>query len=189
MDWPTFAVEMVKALAWPITTLVGLLVLRRPIVSLIPLLQRLKYKDLELDFARRVSEVRAEAAAELPTAQVPALPPAELETMRELARVSPRAAVIEGWRQVELAAVEAARRNDVSLDAHEALNPNRVLLRLQKAGVVDSGKIGLYHDLRALRNQAAHAPEFALPAEAALQYAEIARELADYLRTAGRHNA
>ena len=66
MDTLSFTAEMTKALAWPLTIILALLLLRRPLADLIPLLQRLRYKDLELDFGKRVQELASEIKKELP---------------------------------------------------------------------------------------------------------------------------
>ena len=186
MDWPTFAVEMVKALAWPTAAIAALLVLRKPIAGLIPLARKLKYKDFEMEFGQQVREAKADAAVELPLPTTRALPAVVPNPLRELAEVSPRSAVTEAWRQVEVAATEAARRNDISLGNRDAYSPSQVMRELIRARVVDEGKVGIFHELRSLRNQAVHAPDFALSAESALEYAEIARRLADYLQSATR---
>jgi hypothetical protein len=185
MDWPTFTVEIVKALAWPGATITGLVMLRQPIAGLIPLMQKLKYKDLELEFGKQVQEAKEEAAEELPASTVvAALPSGQSDPIRELARVSPRSAVLESWRGVEAASLEAASRNGISLGFRDASSPVRVIRALERASVVEPGFMGLFHDLRGLRNQAAHAPDFALSADAAMEYAQLARSAAEYLRTA-----
>ncbi|MGH2397987.1 MAG: hypothetical protein ACRDFW_13640 [bacterium] len=71
MDWLTFIARVIDAAAWPVTVFVILLLLRKPLSGLIPLLQRLKYKDLELEFGRQIQEVRQEVQAELPAAPAP----------------------------------------------------------------------------------------------------------------------
>jgi len=188
LDWLTFIDELIKTLAWPLTVLAILILLRKPLAGLIPLLQRIKYKDFELEFGRQVREVRAEANEELPPPQKPkALIPQAPDPILELARVSPRAAVTEAWRQVEAAALDAAQRNNVPLQYREAVSPVRVIRALEKAEVVDPAPMAIFHDLRALRNQAAHAPEFALSTEAVIEYVELARRLIEYLSSVGRN--
>jgi len=63
MDALTFISELIKAVAWPVTAIALVVLLRKPIVELIPLLRRLKYKELELEFAQEVSELKAEVEA------------------------------------------------------------------------------------------------------------------------------
>ena len=43
-------VNLVGVLAWPVTVLVIFLSLRIPLLKLVPLLQKLKYKDFEMEF-------------------------------------------------------------------------------------------------------------------------------------------
>ncbi|MEH8231393.1 hypothetical protein [Aeromonas veronii] len=65
MDALTFISELIKAAVWPVTAIVLVVLLRKPIVELTPLLRKLKYKELELEleFAQEVSELKAEVEA------------------------------------------------------------------------------------------------------------------------------
>jgi len=109
MDTTTFIVELIKALAWPAVIVGLILFLRKPLRDLIPLLIRLKYKDFEIEFGKKIEEAKAEAAVELSKeAAVKALPPQPDEKLAKLAEVSPRAAVLEAWRQTEHELVRAA---------------------------------------------------------------------------------
>jgi hypothetical protein len=162
--------------------LVGLvLVLRKPIRGLLPLLQRLKYKELEIEFGRRVEEVKQELAQELPPGAAQPTPEPANSALLRLAEVSPRAAVLEAWREVELAALEAARKVGGEAFRNRTLTFEAIRV-LERSESLDRNIIGLLRDLRGLRNQAAHAPDFALTKESALEYAESALAVARYLR-------
>jgi phosphate uptake regulator len=57
---------------------------------------------------------------------------------------------------------------------------------LEKSDRLDRNVVSLLRDLRGLRNEAAHAPDFALGKDAALEYAASAAAVASYLdRMAG----
>ena len=56
-----YLVRIIETLAWPGVALIALFVLRSPVADLIPMLQRLKYKDLELEFERDLEQLREEA--------------------------------------------------------------------------------------------------------------------------------
>jgi inactivated superfamily I helicase len=99
-----------------------------------------------------------------------------------LAPVSPRAAILEAWRGVESAILEAAHslgkpffddRSPVLVSAIRALEESGQLLRAQ-ADILD--------DLRQLRNEAAHAPEFSIPVSDALDYVRLSEVAASHLR-------
>ena len=63
MDVLTFISEIIKALAWPLAVVTLVFLLRRPVIEVFPLLRRLKYKDIELEFAQEVSQLEAEVRA------------------------------------------------------------------------------------------------------------------------------
>lgn len=181
MDLLTFIAELVKALGWPVAVVIIVLVLRRPIAALIPLLQRLKYKDLELEFGRAVEEIKAEAVHELPPSTThKALPTGTEERITKLAEISPRAAVLEAWRTVENLLMQIAQRR-LPPDEGGKLIPYKTISLLERDETLSPGLGSLLRDLRGLRNQAAHAPDFALSLESALEYASLAERAVQQL--------
>lgn len=184
MDTLTFIAELAKAFAWPGFILLLILLLRKPIRDIIPLLTRLKYKDFELEFGRRVEEVKAEAAFELLEEEPREILPRELgERIYKLAEISPRAAVLEAWRTIENEAMEIAKA-ELQRQGRELEKPllHNALRILERAERIDQQTSGLIKELRSLRNQAAHAPEFALSIDSVLEYAAIANRLARKLK-------
>ncbi len=185
MDWLTFVAAVIQAIAWPVTVLVIVLLLREPIAKLIPALQRLRYRDLEIDFGQRVQEVASEARRAFPTSPVDG---DELGRMRrhlaEVAPLSPRAVVLEAWLELEESAIDATKRRGLNLPSRELRAPILLGQALAQAGILDAGKQGIFDQLRNLRNAAAHASNLALDEDSALAYADSALRLAEYLRTA-----
>jgi len=187
VDTLTFIVELSKAIAWPVSVVLLVLIMRRPLVGLIPLLRRVKYKDFEVDFDRRLEEVKEEAALQLPSPPAQQAPPSEPETrMVKLAEVSPRAAVLESWRALENLLQEAAKgyliaqgRQPANLSAIEAIQ------LLQQSERLSPETLRLLRRLRSLRNDAAHAPQFALTTGSALEYVSIVGGVAERLKSSG----
>ncbi|MGH2397986.1 MAG: hypothetical protein ACRDFW_13635 [bacterium] len=95
--------------------------------------------------------------------------------------MSPRSAVLEAWRQIEDAIVRAAQRRQLDVHGRQAESPLAFIRALQRAEVLDAGKIGILHELRALRNNAAHGPDFALSGDSALEYSRVASAIVEYL--------
>ena len=176
MDWLSFIAAIVKALAWPLTVLGIFLVLRRPLAGLLPLLARLRFKDLELDFGRRLAEARAEAAT-LPATQLPAPTATNDDALIRLADASPRAAILEAWLRVEAAALTAARRRGTTEPISQLRTPGRLIESLEELGVIDARQAAVFHELRSLRNSAAHALGFEPSPEAARDYVRLAARL------------
>lgn len=186
MNWLEFLASVIAAVAWPSVVLVIFLFLRHPAKSLLPFLQRLKYKEFELEFNRRVEEMSAEVVHELP-APPPGTPGVqeELVAVAKLAEISPRAAVLESWLEVETAAADAARRLGWQAPSEKASSGSFAIKFLEKQPALDQSIVGLLRELRALRNQAAHIPDFALTKASAIEYGSNAAKIAKYFRNVG----
>jgi hypothetical protein len=180
MDSLTFVVEMTKALAWPLTAIGAVVLLRAALLELIPTLRKLKYRDLELEFGRQLDQVAAMAEeAQLPVQAVPPALPAPQPTrvpsdLQAVAEIAPRAAVLEAYRRVEQAADQALRRSGTE----PPRSPRARRHVLESKGIVTSSTGALLEDLRSLRNLAAHADDFSLTPAQALEYAELSQRLA-----------
>jgi hypothetical protein len=180
-----FIASLVGSLAWPAVVFGVALVLRKPLGDLLPLLQHIRYKDLELEFGKRVEELQAEVAEELPApGEAAATAEPERAALLKLAEISPRAAVLEAWRAVEAAALKAARRLEPD-EPGRTMSSYEAIRYLERSGKLDRAIAGPLQELRMLRNEAAHAPEFALRRESALEYASLAERLALHLSRLG----
>jgi hypothetical protein len=175
MDRLSFIAEVVKALAWPLTVLGIFLALRRPLLALFPLLARLKFKDLELDFGRRLAEASAEAAA-LRGGRGDAVESGD-DALLGLAAAAPRAAILEAWLRLESASLDAARRLGTGEPASHLRSPMRLIESLEEHGVIDARQAAVFHELRSLRNSAAHALGFEPGADVARDYVRLAARL------------
>jgi hypothetical protein len=198
MDWLTFIAEIIKGLAWPAVVLTLLLVLRRPIADLLPLVRKLRYKEFEAQFGARLEEVetlKAETAPALPEPAAPAQPGEPPGAFRrpstdvlslalQLAEKSPRAAILEAWLGVESAAKSAVKRLGlVAITPRSLLD---VIRTLDKSNALDAAQIAMLHELRSLRNDAAHSAEVALSTETAIRYVALAESLKEHLDALGR---
>lgn len=183
MDTLTFISAVIAALAWPITAIVIFLLLRRPLLGLFPMIQRLRFQGVELDFTRQVQALAVEARRELPAMRGVLNAEEQLrDHWIELAQISPRAVVLEAWLQLEKAAIESARRNGLNLKSAEQKSPLVLGQALEQAGILEENTPGIYHQLRNLRNAAAHASDFSFTADSAIEYADLAARLTEYLR-------
>lgn len=181
MTWLAFIAELVKALAWPVATLVIIIILRKPLLALLPLLTKFKWKDFEFEFGKQIAEAQAEASTKLPPTTQTAKASLAAGPLHALVQTSPRAAVLEAWIQVDSAARAAVARHELPQPVQAYVSTPKLVSVLQSAKLIAPEQAGLVYDLRALRNQAAHAPDFALTNEAAQNYVELAGRLVDYL--------
>lgn len=186
MDWLTFIADLVKSLAWPASLVLAVLVFRKPLLELIPALRRLRFKEFEIEFGRELLEAERRATTLRPSpVQRPLEAEAVPQRLRQIASVSPSAAILEAWRDVEAAAAEAGSRRGISVTG----GTWELFLALEKEGVLNSTEAAILNSLRQLRNKVAHTPEGELiNEEQALRYAAIAARLAEALRKTGEQS-
>jgi hypothetical protein len=172
-----FSANIIGSLAWPVSVVIGIFLLRGHIAKALPFLRKLKYGDIELDFGRRVREVKEEVEKHLPAR--PGTATLDTGTIMRVAGIDPKAAVLAAWAEVECAAIESARR----LGNAEVTKPHQALSYFERHSHVGPNLISVLHDLRHLRDQAAHAPDFQPDTSIALEYATTAAAVANFLRS------
>ena len=182
MDALTFIATIIGSLAWPATLLVAIFMMRRPIAELLPSLRRLKYKELEVDFGKELEkieavmdtvEVKAKPKGELPVEVEPEpLPKTRTELLERLAELSPSAAILESWRNVE-------RTLDIYFSRRGIERPRSgqtILGHLDYDPNFPPQLVSAYQELRLLRNRATHDQEN-LTAEHAKEFSALADRL------------
>lgn len=183
MDWKTFIVELVSALAWPLVVLFTIFQLKDRLAELIPRLRKLKHKDTELEFAEKLNELAIESATSNST-WAPKNPEMneQFHTLQKLSELSPRSAVIESFRILETALSKALIRAYPEMETKNGFNP--ALMRdLIKNKILNEAQFHQFNELRKLRNQAAHLEDFDLKSMPIPAYIDIALTLANNLET------
>lgn len=185
MDVLTFISELIKAVAWPATAIVLVVLLWKPIVELIPLLRKLKYKEIELEFAQEVYELKAEveAIAKEKGEEAPSIASTS-SNLLNLVTFSTRAAIMEAWLEVESASVTVASSFWGGPPNETFRNMPRLGEYLLQCKVIDEKQLSVFNKLRQLRNKAAHAQELDLSENDARSYVQLASDLAKHIREA-----
>ncbi len=180
-----FISQIISSLAWPLTILLILLVLRKQLGELILNLQHLKVKDVEMNFGSEASKVVARAQAVLPLPRVEArgTVTSTVESRRErLALVTPRANILEAWLELEAAAVEAITRRSPDVKPSRLASPMQIATAFQRLELLNGEQLEVFHNLRNLRNSAAHAINFNVGMEAVEEYVEAVGRLTEFLK-------
>lgn len=185
MDKYTFLVEIFTALSWPAVVLIVVFSLRRSLVSLIPSLENLRYKELELKFSREIKQLQREIPDEVDTVtgeQISHSEATQSERLGQLVEMSPRLAIIEAWRLVELSAVEILRKlsNKPSVTLHSTSD---LLNALKDNGFVKGDVYRFLQRLLFLRNRASHSSDFAVAEEDARRYTHNSLSVVVYLKS------
>ncbi|MGZ9667751.1 hypothetical protein ACXX9E_16970 [Pseudomonas sp. GNP014] len=183
MDALTFVSEVIKSLAWPAAVVSLVIMLKKPIAQLIPLLRKLKYKELEMEFSKEIAELRAEASAPVSSGGQPTInQPNPPNRLLQLISFSTRAAIMEAWLEVEAAASEVASSfwNEPTSDTFR--NYPKLGEYLLQCKVIDKKQLETFNKLKQLRNKAAHASELELSESDAKSYVELASALAAHIK-------
>ncbi len=189
MDALSAVVELVKALAWPVSVFAIILLLRKAIQGLIASIHegRVKYKDLEFTFKRDLEQVQ-QSIKMLPQHPVPALrAPAEpdITELMELAQMSPRAAVIEAWTRLEATATEFAQKH-APPDAPKQRRSSVMFLDvLRRDDAIPTAVVTAIQKLRDIRNRTVHTPDFQPSVDDAEKYVLLTFAVIEDLRRIG----
>lgn len=183
MDWKMFFAQIIDSLAWPLVAVFVVFLLREKITDLLPRLKKFRHKETEIEFTEGVTELVQERQAQ-------GIQNNEVEQTEEyqdqssflsrLAEISPRSAVLEAFRIVEVAAAKKAARISPNIESRHAKSPLQ-LQKLLKDEVLTKNEFHQFDQLRRLRNEAAHTEEFdvkGMPVEA---YIDIALSMASRL--------
>lgn len=185
MDALTFTAEAIKALSWPTAAILVALMVRKPVIVLLPFLRRLKYKEIELEFYKELAQLKSEITAREPTTShksVPSSPSVSNNRLLNIASISASAAILEAWSELESASVTVASSFWVHAPSDSFKNYPRLGEYLLQCKVIDEMQLGVFNKLRQLRNKAAHAVDLNLSEEEARTYIELATSLIAQIR-------
>jgi hypothetical protein len=186
MDWLTFISKLIGHIAWPVATFAIVLLLREQIKALLAVVSKVKVSSVEVEFDRKLELVKEEALAVLPQLASSADRSTSIidTQLLKLAEVSPRAAVMDGWRHVEAAALRAAKALLPEGTFTNKTFTFRAIRIIEKSGAIPESIVDLMRSLRSLRNDAAHAADFGLTVSAAIEYLHLAARVISYLEGA-----
>lgn len=180
MDGLTFTAEIVKAVVWPATAVTIVLLLRKPLGKLVPLLRRLKWGDVEAEFGELLEEAKKDAADLPKTDTAPKTEEKLADPASALVDIAPSAAVVVKWNEIEHALQSLMRRFEPDfrqVPAHMLRGAMK-----QNTHLTDS-EWSLFDQLRKLRNVAAHHVEGVEISEAAaVEYIDLANRLIAQIR-------
>lgn len=184
MDTLTFIVEMTKALGWPCAALVIVLVFRRPLLELLTLVRKVKYKDVEVELAKKEIFEARELATSKGSEKYDVLSIMELEHFKQLADISPRAAITEAWSRLEAAVYKAAQAAGIEARPF-GVSFSSVLAALKASGAIDANGLRIIEKMRAIRNKAVHIKTEGLSASDAIDYVLAMKYAESVLKTGG----
>lgn len=181
-----FFAAIIDSLAWPAALFGMLFLFRRQVAALLPYMERLRYKDFELEFRESVHQL-AEESKDLMDELKEEKPIEEgpldfTDCLYQLSEISPRAAILEAWLNVEANAVAALRARKIAPEEIGKIVPLKIARMLQKTQTLGQDEMEIFHKLRSLRNRAVHLGEVNLDPIDVAEYIDLALFLTRRLR-------
>jgi len=165
-------VEIIKAIAWPASIIWLGYIFRNEVRQLLGRVSSFKYKDVEANFEKDLSEAENSAKTlETTNTERSEETLSQQDQLLRIAEVSPRAAIVEAWTLIETAAI---RSGLVHGTAMKRTSPKMILEVLSNSGKLSSESILLIENLRRIRNRATHMPDFAITQSEAERYLGLA---------------
>lgn len=174
-------VKLITGIAWPVAAIWIAYLFKGELGSLFHRISLLKYKDVEAKFETGLAEAEAKAISIEHASPSTNLRPeitSKLELLRRIADISPRAAIMEAWVLVEDA---AGQSGFVQGAAIPRVNPHLFVEELVRLGKLPKGSDSLLDQMRRLRNQVAHLPDFSLNQDEADRYLQLAARMSELI--------
>ena len=183
MDVVTLIAKLVESLAWPLVFLVIMVLLRRPLTELLPLLKKLKYGDLELQFADKIKTLKAEVDKGLTQMPKDLDPTTEfLLRFTRMARVDPKNTIIEASKYIDNVLLETAEQMNVAMPRVKGIFEGMsALSALEEKGLIDKHVSGLFERLLEIRTLKFGEAES--DTDLALDFVHTAANLLAYVRS------
>jgi hypothetical protein len=172
---------LVSSLAWPVTVLTVVLLFRSEFRGAAGRLKALAYKDFRAEFERDLQILEGNVK-ELPSEKVPLqvekqeakLSLTDESLLIRLTEISPRAAIMEAWRNIEVTTKQVAQAYGIALSGNIA--GVKAIHEIVNKGLLPEQVIPIYERLRRIRARAAHNEDFAIEQNEAEKYIEMAHQ-------------
>lgn len=186
-----FFSSIVQALAWPISVILIVYTLKKPITDLFKGVSKFKYQDLEIDFEKKLEKIDQQISmkSKLKVEEEPTKLNNVYEEIETIANISPNAAIVMAWNLVEKEIQEAIMRLAISPDYPLHNSPLKNLRLLKENNLIDTETEKATNELRMLRNKAAHVTkdEEKITTVEALKYYNIAQKVVIILKSLSRN--
>jgi len=173
-----FIAQVISSVAWPLTVLVCVIILKRHLLALIPFVRTVKYSDVEIRFGKEVAELAKSTEVSVLSNQ-----PSHEELDRwgdltKLASIRPRTAIRQAFERIENAMRECARKGNIEIADGAYGMPMAVGALLLHLGAISIAQFDMLTKLRILLNEAEHAPPDSVSTGSAADFVSLAWLLA-----------
>ena len=168
----TLITGLAQSLAWPLTLLIVIFLLRKVIGELLLRLRSVEHGETKFNFEEEIHAISSQADVSDVDVPAPSDEPwgRPLDPMRTLAANAPRQAVLGAWNQLMDAFIALAHEHRMTVTDLETKTPKYLAQRLKSAGLIDAQTSDAFVSLRLLRNKVAHAESMPVSTKDALAF-------------------
>tara|TARA_R110000751_G_scaffold71441_9_gene144877 strand:+ start:3179 stop:3790 length:612 start_codon:yes stop_codon:yes gene_type:complete len=156
MGWLDFIASIIGSLAWPVAAVIIALAFRKHISGLFNKIRRFSWGDTSVELSEQLDKVETTSQA-IPDSLNKPPSPLPNDRFQQLLEISPSAAILDSWRNVEqmLLKITPNRLNDNR--THRL--PSLIAKHLLEDGTISGSVYEMISDLQRIRNVAAHQSE------------------------------
>lgn len=183
-----FIQSIIASIAWPITTVILIVILKKPISNAFNRLSKLKYKETELDFVTELKNAKEVAKSiekgfDSSKRLNFSINKTLIEEVEQVAAISPQASIPLSWSMVESEITNLINRSSISPDYPPHNSTLKNLELLKENNLIENDSFELINSLRRFRNETIHAHgKIRLSTNDAIEYARIAETLSKKLK-------
>lgn len=178
---PTQIIKLIEILAWPLAVLAIASAIRSPVIKLIARINAVEAGGIRAEFGAGMIEVR-QINQESKLGKKSDAYDSKGSQLQRLAEHSPNGAVVDAWREVELATISAALHSGLNVRGGTGrVSGNAAAKQLQAQGLISQSAYDLYTKLKDLRNKAVNSAQI-IETSDAKEYSLAALELASKFR-------
>ncbi|WP_320838233.1 hypothetical protein [Zhongshania sp.] len=174
-------IKLLEIVAWPSVVLVGMFLFKKDLGSVLRRLVKVETSAAKMMFNEEIKEVQS---------SLPETPdnPAEdsnnwLTEMNAIAKLNPRAAIVEAWTAIEVACVEIGMVHGATMPR---FSPKALEQFLHEIPEFDNDMIKRVMDLRRLRNRVTHGMDADFDYIDAEKYIELADKTVGAINAANK---
>lgn len=182
-------IKLLEILAWPLTAIGLGFMFRKEFRLILSRISKVKYKEIEVSIDKELTEIENSSKELAPKMELSKSIRDNYYTtynrLLEIAKVSPRAAISESWRELEIST--ALLLNELGHDSKNVVM-SKIFRNILNDNDYPSSLYTDYKKLRDLRNKAVHAEDFEISQSDAERYIVSALDISIFIQKL-KHNS
>lgn len=170
MNNTEFISNLIESLAWPLTIIIGLFILRKPIRIIISSLKYFKYGDVELQFSEGIKRLEKKVNSEMSDGKNTQNIVKFKDRVFEIIKISPKYAIIEVWKEIEIEINRIIIEKKIKIELKDKNKPIKLIEILFQKKIIEKSQADIIIEMRKLRNEAAHYEKAEITGDIALRY-------------------